>query len=289
MADSTKAPKGALITGLVLLLLSFGGCGIGCVSFTGFIGDLADVVEGTSSTPMGTPTQLRAEGDAAVILTSTSSATCQAQDSAGNAVTLEEPGAGTTGTVETTDGVSLDFAYSFDTDANETYDVVCADEISGGTGEYVVVPFPGFGKIATGVGGLGGGFVLFLLGVIFLIVGLVKRSRWKKANNGMGGPAMAGSTPQGFAPPPPGGAAVPPPPGGGFTPPAPGQAPPPPMPPQAPGQPTPPPPAQPSAPPAPQSPPPPAPPAPQTPPPAPQSPPPPPAPPQTPPPPPGSA
>ncbi|MFN7149596.1 MAG: hypothetical protein ACK4V6_08945 [Microthrixaceae bacterium] len=288
MADSTKAPKGALIAGLVLLLLSFGGCGIGCVSFTGFIGDLANVVEGTSSTPMGTPTQLRAEGDAAVILTSTSSATCQAQDSAGNAVTLDEPGAGTTGTVETTDGVSLDFAYSFDTDPDETYDVVCADEISGSSGEYVVVPFPGFGKIATGLGGLGGGFVLFLLGVIFLIVGLVKRSKWKKAGNGMGGPAMAGSVPQGFAPPPPGSGAVPPP-GGGFTPPAPGQAPPPPLPPQTPppvqptqpAQPTPPPAPQ-TPPPAPQSPPPPAPPAPQ-------SPPPPPAPPQTPPPPPGSA
>lgn len=288
MADSTKAPKGALIAGVVLLLLSFGGCGIGCVSFTGFIGDLANVVEGTNSTPMGTPTQLRAEGDAAVILTSTSSATCQAQDSGGNAVTLDEPGAGTTGTVETTDGVSLDFAYSFDTDANETYDVVCTDEISGSGGEYVVVPFPGFSKIATGLGGLGGGFVLFLLGVIFLVVGLVKRSRWKKS--GMGGPAMAGSAPQGFAPPPPGGA-VPPPPGGGFTPPAPGQAPPP-LPQSTPPPPTPPPaqPAPQSPPPAPQSPPPPAPPAPQSPPPpappTPQGPP--PAPPQTPPPPPGS-
>jgi hypothetical protein len=284
MADSTKAPKGALIAGVVLLLLSFAGCGVGCVSFTGFIGDLANVVEGTNSTPMGTPTQLRAEGDAAVILTSTSSATCQAQDSAGNAVTLDEPGAGTTGTVETTDGVSLDFAYSFDTDANETYDVVCADEISGSGGEYVVVPFPGFSKIATGLGGLGGGFVLFLLGVIFLVVGLVKRSRWKKSGNGMGGPAMAGSAPQGFAPPPPGGA-VPPPPGGGFTPPAPGQAPPP-LPPQTPppAQPAPPAPQSPP-PPAPQSPPPPAPPAPPAPP-TPQGPP--PAPPQTPPPPPGS-
>ena len=51
MADGTKAPKGALIAGLVLMLLAFGGCGYRRSSFVGFAGELTDIVDGTSSTP----------------------------------------------------------------------------------------------------------------------------------------------------------------------------------------------------------------------------------------------
>lgn len=285
MADSTKAPKGALITGLVLLLLAFGGCGYGCVSFAGFATDVADAIDSASTTPLNQPTRLAATSEAAVILTSTSTARCRVTDDRGAEVTLQDPGAGTTGEL-TVNGETLDLSSAFETTEGRTYDVICGDEAGTLTGSYAVAPIPALSTLAIGFGGLGGGFVLFLLGAIFLIVGLVKRSKWKKQRDAGG---FGGAPAQGYAPPPPGTGAVPPPPGAGFTPPAPGQAPPPPMPPQAPGQ-TPPPPAPP-APSEPQTPPPPAPPAPSAPPapPAPQSPPPPPAPPQTPPPPPGSA
>jgi hypothetical protein len=276
MADSTKAPKGALITGLVLLLLAFGGCGYGCVSFTGFIGDVSDAIDSASTTPLNQPTRLAATSEAAVILTSTGTARCRVTDQSGTEVTLEDPGAGTSGSL-TVNGETLDLSSAFETNEGTTYDVICGDEAGTLTGSYAVAPIPGLSALA-GIGiGVASGFGLFLLGAIFLIVGLVKRSKWKKQRNAGG--FSGGAPAQGYAPPPPGTGAVPPPPGGGFTPPAPGQAPPPPMPPQTPGQ-APPPPAQPT-PPAPQGPPP-APPAPQ-------SPPPPPAPPQTPPPPPGSA
>lgn len=282
MADSTKAPKGALITGLVLLLLSFGGCGYGCVSFAGFATDVADAIDSASTTPLNQPTRLTATSEAAVILTSTGTARCRVTDDRGAEVTLQDPGAGTDGSL-TVNGETLDLSSAFETTEGRTYEVICGDEAGTLTGSYAVAPIPALSTLAIGFGGLGGGVVLFLLGAIFLIVGLVKRSKWKKQRDAGG--FSGGGPAQGYAPPPPGTGAVPPPPGGGFTPPAPGQAPPPPMPPQTPAPGQTPPPAQPTPPPAPGQTPPPVQP---TQPPAPQSPPPPPAPPQAPPPPPGS-
>jgi hypothetical protein len=258
MADATKAPKGALITGLVLLLLSFVGCGVGCVSFVGFAGDLTDVVEGTSSVALGDSTTLAATGGTAIILASVSDLTCEGQEENGGTIDFEAPPTGATGSVDTTDGTTLNFEYSFDTVAGRNYLIQCSGSDFSGTGEYAVVPFPGFGKLATGGGGLAGGALFFVLGVIFLIVGLVKRSKWKKNQT-----AFAGGGGGGYAPPPPGGAVppgpgqAPPPPGGGYAPPpappAPGTPPPPP---QAPPAAPPAPPAAPQTPPPPSSPPP---------------------------------
>ncbi|MHB1139711.1 MAG: hypothetical protein ACYC2O_12205, partial [Microthrixaceae bacterium] len=255
MADATKAPKGALITGLVLLLLSVAGCGVGCVSFVGFASDISDAVDGSSSVALGDTATLAASSGTAIILSSSANMTCEGQEENGGAVTFDDPPAGSSGSVDTTEGTTLDFTYSFDTVAGRNYLIRCdGDEFSSG-GEYAVVSFPGFGKLATFGGGVAGGVLLFVLGVIFLVVGLVKRSKWKKNQTAFAGGAGGGG---GFAPPPPGGPAMPPapgqappPPGGGYAPPpappgggyAPPPAPPaaPPMPPAAP--PTPPPPS----------------------------------------------
>jgi hypothetical protein len=267
MADTTKPPKGALWTGIILLVLALAGCGYGCVSFVGFGSDLKDLAEQTERTPFADQTTFTATGSTAIVMVTDLSASCIGQDDQGNSVSFEDPGAGATGTIDEGNGEApLDLAFSFDTTDGTSYTVSCGLE-TGGDGEFVVFPFPGFTKLITGAGGVGGGALLFLLGAIFFIVGLVKRSKWKKNNNAQGGgpaPSFAPPPPGGvapaapggaFAPPPPGGAA-PPPPGGGYPPPAPQQTPPPAPPvPQAP-PPPPPMPTQPPAGPTPQPPPP---------------------------------
>jgi hypothetical protein len=270
MADGTKAPKGALITGLVLILLAFGGCGFGCVSLTGFVGDVSDAIDSANTTPLNTPTSLLATGDGAIILTSDASAICLVADPSGADVKVDEPGAGTSGSLDV-NGETLDLSYTFETTAGTTYDVICGDEAGALTGNYAVAPIPGLGKLGGIAAGAGAGIFFFLVGLLFVIIGLVKRSKWKKNRNTFGTPPPGGFT----APPPPGGAApTPPPPGGAApTPPPPGgAAPPPPMaptpPPMAPAPPPMAPPAEPTAPPAQPTPPPAAPPAQPTPPPA---------------------
>ncbi len=197
MADGAKPPKGLLIAGIVLLVLGIGGCGYGCTNFVGFVSDLTDVVEGRATVPYGDSTTLQSDAGGAVILTSTSGAECEVVDDSGNQVSLQEPSAGTSGTVDTTGGETLEFQYYFDTDSGVTYEVTCQDGMNGTGGEFVVVGFD-IGKIVGGLFGIGIGALLFIIGAILLIVGLVQRSRWKKR----GGGTMAG--PGGYSPPPPG-------------------------------------------------------------------------------------
>ena len=207
MADGTKAPKGALVAGLVFILLAFGGCGYGCVSLTGFVGDIGDAIDSANTTPLNTATTLRATGDAAIILTSDATALCLVADPSGAEVTVDEPAAGTSGSLDV-NGETLDLAYTFETDAGTTYDVVCGDEAGALTGNYAVAPIPGLGKLGGIAAGAAAGFGFFVIGLLLLIIGLVKRSKWKK-NQGVGGT------------PPPGGFTAPPPPGGAMPPPAP--------------------------------------------------------------------
>jgi hypothetical protein len=259
MADGTKAPKGALIAGLVFILLAVGGCGYGCVSIVGFGTDIANAIDSASLTNLNEPTQLRAEGDNAVVLTSASTAQCFVVDPSGTEVTLESPPQGASGTFER-DGVTLELQFVFETDAGTTYDIVCGDEVGNLTGSYLVAPVPSLDNLGSSVAGAGAGAVSFFIGLLLLIIGLVQRSRWKKrqaAGIGIAPPPggfAAPPAPGGAVPPAPGGAVPPPP--GGAVPPPPGGAVPPPMP--SPAPPAPPAPAPPAAPaPEPQSPPPP--------------------------------
>lgn len=236
MADSTSAPKGLLITSLVLMLLAFGGCGYGCSQFFGFASELTDLARDTRSVPLGTSSTLNATGEGAVILTTgtSSNPNCRVSDSRGSEVTLQSPGAGVTGEIEGAEGQTFDFAYFFETEPGSTYDVLCSDEISGSGGEYVVVPFPGFSGLVTGLGGIAVGGLLFVVGLILFVVALVRRSKWKKQRNatssfGGPGPGAPGQYP----------GAVPPP--GGYDPAPGGFGSPPPMPSPPPQQPAPPP------------------------------------------------
>jgi hypothetical protein len=244
MADGTKAPKGALIAGLVFILLAFGGCGYGCVSIFGVFGDVADAIDSANLTDLNTATSLRATGENGIVLTSASTARCVVADPSGSEVALEDPPQGTTGSFER-DGVTLDLQFVFDTTPGTTYDVFCGDELGNLTGSYLVAPIPNLGNIGGSFGGAIAGVIFFVLGVLFLIIGLVSRSRWKKRNAGTftGGPPAGG-----FAAPPAPGGAVPPPPGAA---PAPGAAPS--LPSMTPPPPAPTPPAAPPAPPAPPS------------------------------------
>jgi hypothetical protein len=207
MADTTSAPKGALVAGLVFILLSFAGCGYGCVSGTGLVSSISDAIESANSTPLNEPTTLAATGSNGIILTSDTSAICEVLDADGNSVTVSDPPSGASGTFES-GGTTLELAYGFDTQEGDTYDVICGDPDAPLTGSYAVASVPslsGFGGLLAGVG-FGGLF--FLIGLVLLIVGLVQRSKWKKrsvaAPGGFGAPPMAGAPPAPGAPMTPG-------------------------------------------------------------------------------------
>ncbi len=240
MADGPKPPKGWLIASLVFLLLAFAGCGGGAAGCGSFASDVTKAVRETGQSPLGDQVTFTATGSyGAVLSTHPSSTRCQGIDSAGRMVEFSTPPNNSSGSI-TSGSESFDFAYSFDTKSGETYTVRCSSEEP--NGEYVVVPVPAFTTIIVGAAGIAGGVMMLLLCVICLIVGLVKRSGWKKRN----GPGSPGATPGpvGFNPgappapagyaPAPGGYAPPPAPGGYAPPPAPGGYGPPPAP-SAPG------------------------------------------------------
>ena len=190
-ASSTPAtarpPKGALITGIVLLLLALSSCGVGGLSCVSFGSSFADILTGASTVALGETTSLDAASSTGVVVSTSADVVCEGEDENGSKVSFAEPTTGSTG--EFTSGAdSYTFLYSFDTNPGSAYQVVCAgSEFS--EGQYAVASFPGFGKLGVGVTGLLSGFFLTFLGLIFLIVGLVKRSRWKKRQAGpAGGP-----------------------------------------------------------------------------------------------------
>lgn len=222
MADGPKPPKGWLITGLVFLLLSLAGCGGGTLGCASFGSDLQDSVDQGGRTPLGESSTFTASGSKGAILATATSATCEGTDADGNRMSFDSPGSNTSGNV-TTDGESFDLAFIFDSTNGQSYTVTCTSP--SGTGDFLVVPFPGFTSLIAGIGGIAAGVLFFIIGSICVIVGLVKRSGWKK-RNGPGAPVAAAAFAGGSVPPPPGGfnpGAAPQP---GYAPPAPGSVPP---------------------------------------------------------------
>jgi hypothetical protein len=261
VADGTSPPKGWLIAGFVLLALALASCGAGGFACSRFVSDLGNAASESGSSAFGEEPTVSASSDVGgLVLATSANPDCVGEDSQGRSIQFNSPGTGTSGTVSSGEN-SYDLAYSFDTVEGESYTIVCEGGGSAGaSGRYLVITVPSLGSIGLGVGGFFSGAFMALLGVICLIVGLVRRSGWKKRNGGGAVPATS------FAPPPPGGFAPPPsdgyPPAPGAVPPAPGA--PPVAPPAAPPAAPPPPPAAPPA-----APPPPAPPAPGAPPPPP--------------------
>ena len=185
-----RPPKGALITGIVLLLLALSSCGVGGLSCVSFGTSFADILTGASTVSLGETTSLDAASSTGVVLSTSADVVCEGEDENGSKVSFAEPSTGSTGEISSGSD-TFTFVYSFDTNPGSSYQVVCkGSEFS--EGQYAVASFPGFGKLGVGVTGLLSGFFLTFLGLIFLIVGLVKRSRWKKRQ---AGPA-AGPPPQ---------------------------------------------------------------------------------------------
>lgn len=248
MADGPTPPKGWLIAGLVMLGLSLASCGAGGFGCVSFVNQIATAAEESGSTALGEETTFSASSDnGGLILASVPSPDCTGEDSNGNRIQFTSPSAGTTGNVTSGEN-SYDLAYQFDTVEGESYRLICESpgESSLADGRYLVITVPSLGGVGLSVGAIFGGVGLAVLGVIFLIVGLVRRSGWKK-RNGPGSGAATGMPP-GYAPPPPGAAPPPPAPApapDGFPPAAP------PAPPMAPPAPPAAPPAPPAAPPAP--------------------------------------
>lgn len=198
-SPTKRRPKWALIVALVLFLLGIGGCAGGLIAGVGAVSSLADDVART--TPMGESTTFEATGGgkAGVLLTST--AVCEGSSDDGDAIRFDEF-SGTT-TVDTGDEQFNDLL-TFDTVEGRTYTLTCG---SSGGGEYTVLQLPSIFTTGWGIALVGGGIVIgavsIVLAIIFLIVGLVQRSNWKKKNQGPGGPGVYGAGTQ-YAPPTPG-------------------------------------------------------------------------------------
>jgi len=202
--SGNKPPKLSLITGIILLFLALSSCGVGGLSCASFASFLAGIADGASSVALGESTSLNAATSNALVLATSADVLCVGQDENGNAVEFSRPSNNTTGTF-TSGSDTFTFMYSFDTNRGSTYNVTCdrPDSAEGqAKGRYAVGSFPGFGKIGLGIAGLVSGFFLTLVGAVFLIVGLVKRSKWKKGQSASGSGAPS-SPPVPSAPPAP--------------------------------------------------------------------------------------
>ena len=171
MADSTKAPRGLLISGLVLLLLGLGGCIGGGVVAAGPVSEFVDSLSNLEDVPFGEAYEFAGTGTTAAVVT-TGDALCAAKDSSGQAVQLDQPSADFSGGSADQE---FDVDSTFSTTEGETYQVVC-DGSGGGT--FAVITLPNnLSTVAAGaaVGGLGG--LLMVVGVGLLIASLIARSR----------------------------------------------------------------------------------------------------------------
>lgn len=195
--NGTKPPKGWLITGIVLLLLALAGCGGGALGCRSFVSEIQDLVDQGGRIPDGGTSRFTAHSSVGAILATRSDTTCRGEDDQGGEMKLNAPSSTTEGTFQTND-VTFRLRYIFDTVEGRTYSVTCTSPEA--TGEFLVVPFPGFGSLFAGLGGVAGGILAFVIGVICVIVGLVKRSGWRKRNA-----TQVVSGPETMTPPPPGG------------------------------------------------------------------------------------
>ena len=214
MADRINPPKGWLIASLIFLILSMGGCATGGVGLVSFGSKISDSVQNSTATAYGQTSSLEATGSKVLILTTTSDVQCQVRDAqTRGTVPLDDAPDNFSGSIDS-NGRSYRLRYVFDSNKGQRFQAVCS---GADAGAYALIPFPsGVLGLLPSLAGIGLGILFFVLAVIFLIVGLIVRSRWKKRNAAGGAPMGPG----GYVPPPP-------PPGYGTPQPAPGYGPPP--------------------------------------------------------------
>lgn len=198
MADGTqKAPKGWLIAGLICLALGIAGCGAAGTTVAGLAGMVDDIRE---TARFGETVRVTALSDNGGIALLTAPGDCSGTDGSGRMVEFSSVDSFTLDT----DGQEFRHGFTFDTSAQETYEIQCGS--SDASGDFAVVPVPsliggigiGVAFAVTGIGFIAGGLFL-LVGTIFVIVGLVQRSKWKKSR-GPGAPGSGQGVPYGAVP-----------------------------------------------------------------------------------------
>ncbi len=201
ITKSNSKPKGALITALVFFLLGLGGCGYGAARGIPFITDLVDYVSEldnfATTVPMGESASFTSSGTEGLILL-TGEAVCTGSGPGGDVRfdAYESFGPGTTVEIN---NANIDGYILFDTETGDDYEITCG---SRGSGQFIATTAPTFlvdgapALVGAVFSGLAGVFLVFL-SFIFLIVGLVQRSSWKKKNRG------SPAAPYGSAPPAP--------------------------------------------------------------------------------------
>ncbi len=239
MAGDTK-PKKMLIGGIVIMVIAtIGGIAAFAVGLSKVSGVASEITASDNVTLPGTES-VSGSGSQFTVWSTSSIVNCTVN---GGEVNFDTSAS----TSQSTDagGESFNLVGWFDTTSGQEYSVEC----DGTSGETFSVIEVSFSALATGIGLLVGSFVggfgLFVIGLIFLIVALFRRSSWKKRQGGGMGPGgyqpppgqQGWSAPQGTAPGPAGwnpnaGGQAPPPvqggsfPGQGAPPPPGGQAPP---------------------------------------------------------------
>ena len=239
MAGDTK-PKKMLIGGIVIMVIAtIGGIAAFAVGLSKVSGVASEITASDNVTLPGTES-VSGSGSQFTVWSTSSIVNCTVN---GGEVNFDTSAS----TSQSTDagGESFNLVGWFDTTSGQEYSVEC----DGTSGETFSVIEVSFSALATGIGLLVGSFVggfgLFVIGLIFLIIALFRRSSWKKRQGGGMGPGgyqpppgqQGWSAPQGTAPGPAGwnpnagGQAPPPVQGGSFpgqgAPPPPGGQPPP--------------------------------------------------------------
>ena len=189
MAGDTK-PKKMLIGGIVIMVIAtIGGITALVLGVTKISSVASEITASDNVTLPGTET-VSGSGSQFTVWSTSSLVNCLVN---GGDVNFDTSAS----TSQSTDagGESFNLVGWFDTTSGQDYSVDC----DGTSGETFSVIEVSFSALATGIGLLVGSFIggfgLFVLGLIFVIIALFRRSSWKKRHGG-------GMGPSGSQPPP---------------------------------------------------------------------------------------
>ena len=189
MAGDTK-PKKMLIGGIVIMVIAtIGGITALVLGVTKISSVASEITASDNVTLPGSET-VAGSGSQFTVWSTSSLVNCSVN---GGDVNFDTSAS----TSQSTDagGESFNLVGWFDTTSGQDYSVDC----DGTSGETFSVIEVSFSALATGIGLLVGSFIggfgLFVLGLIFVIIALFRRSSWKKRHGG-------GMGPSGSQPPP---------------------------------------------------------------------------------------
>ncbi|MCB1256106.1 MAG: hypothetical protein KDB26_03325 [Microthrixaceae bacterium] len=214
-AKAAKAPKTVLIVGLVLLALSLGSCVYGGAKLSSTVTQVRDALDTAESQPSGTIVTVEDAEGLIMIFADSERMTCQVKDQTGAVINenVDNPA----GSYETSGSRTQFFIQGFEAKPTNSYEVTCSDPAE--QGYFVVVNVPDLSSAIAGVAGIGIGILVFVVGGICLIVGLISRGKWKRNNAPRSDQPPGGNYPPGpsqgwTAPGGPGPMTTPPAPGG---------------------------------------------------------------------------